>query len=45
MDVANEVNIGRKVREDALAAVSAVASKYDLVVGKPLSGQLDEFAG
>jgi hypothetical protein len=32
MDVNNEVNIGRKIREDALTAVSAVVGEYDLVI-------------
>ena len=44
MDVANEVNIGWKIREDALAAISAVASEHNLVVGEPFGCQLDEFA-
>jgi hypothetical protein len=45
VDVTNEVNIGRKIREDTLAAVSAVDGEYNLVVGEPFSCQPDEFAG
>ena len=42
--MANEVNIGWKIREDALAAINAVASEHNLVVGEPFGCQLDEFA-
>src|SRR5262245_31846003 len=45
MNVANEMNIGRKKGEDAPAAVSAIAGEHDLVAGKPLRCQLDQFAG
>ena len=35
MDMADEVDVGRQVREDALAAVGAVAGDDDLIVGEP----------
>ena len=35
MDMADEVDVGGQVGQDALAAVGAVAGDEDLVVGKP----------
>jgi len=43
--MANEVNVGRQVREDALTSVGAVAGDHDLIVGEPLGHQDDEFQG
>ena len=43
--MADEVNVGGEVGQDALAAVSAVAANEDLVVRKPFSDQVDQFAG
>src|SRR4029077_4444725 len=43
MNVTDEVNIGRQIREDTLAAVSAVTREYDLVVREPFGDQFDEF--
>ena len=43
--MADEVNVRRQMREDALAPVGTVAGEDDLVVGIPLSHQLDEFEG
>ena len=45
MDMADEVNVGRQMTEDALAAVGAVAGDDDLVVGEPPGGQVDQFQG
>ena len=45
MNVADEVNVGRQMRENALAPVGAVAGEDDLVVGIPLGNQLNEFEG
>ena len=38
MDMADEVNVGRQMTEDALAPGEAVAGNEDLIVGKPLGG-------
>ena len=43
--MADEVNVGRQMRENAFAPVGAVAGEDDLVVGIPLGHQLDEFEG
>ena len=43
--MADEVNVGRQVREDALTAVGAVTGDDDLIVGKPLGHHDDEFQG
>ena len=43
--MADEVNVGRQVREDALAAVGAVTGDDDLLVGEPLGHHDDEFQG
>ena len=45
MNMADEVNVSRQMRENALASVGAVAGEDDLVVGVPLSHQLNEFEG
>src|SRR5271157_3156130 len=42
MDMADEVNVGRQVREDALTSVGAVTGDDDLIVGEPLSHHVDE---
>ena len=44
MDVADEVNVRRQMRQDALAPIGAVAGKEDLIVRIPLSHQVDELA-
>ena len=43
--MADEVNVGRQMGENAFASVGAVAGENDLVVGVPLGHQLDEFEG
>ena len=43
--MADEMNVGRQIREDALATVGAVTRENDLVVGVPLSHHIDKFAG
>ena len=45
MHMADEVNVGRQVREDALTAVGAVTGDDDLLVGEPLGHHDDEFQG
>ena len=45
MHMADEVNVGRQVREDALTAVGAVTGDDDLLVGEPLGHHVDEFQG
>jgi hypothetical protein len=45
MNMADEMNVGRQIREDALAIVGAVARENDLIVGVPLNYQVDKFAG
>ena len=45
MDMADEVNVGRQVRQDALAAVGAVAGDEDFVLGKPTGDQGNELDG
>jgi hypothetical protein len=45
MHMADEVNVGRQVREDALTAVGAVTGDDDLIVGEPLGHHDDEFQG
>ena len=45
MNVVDEVNVGRQMRENAFAPVGAVARENDLVVGVPLGHQLDELEG
>ena len=45
MDMADEMNVGRQMRQDALTAVGAVAGDDDLVVGEPPGDQVDEFQG
>ena len=42
MDVADQVNVGRQVGQDALAAIGAVAGNEDLIVGKPLGNQANQ---
>ena len=43
--MADEMNVGRQMRKNAFAPVSAVAGEDDLVVGVPLGHQPDEFEG
>src|SRR5271157_6117965 len=43
MHMADEVNVGRQVREDALTSVGAVTGDDDLIVGEPLGHHDDEF--
>ena len=43
--MADEVNVGGQMRENALAPVGTVAGEDDLVVGVPLGHQLNEFEG
>ena len=43
--MADEVNVGWQVREDALTAVGAVTGDDDLLVGEPLGHHDDEFPG
>ena len=43
--MADEVNVGRQVTEDALTAVGAVAGDDDLLVGEPGGHQVDQFQG
>ena len=38
--MADEMNVGRQVREDALTAVGAVTGDDDLIVGEPLGHQM-----
>ena len=45
MHMADEVNVGRQVREDALTAVGGVTGDDDLLVGEPLGHHDDEFQG
>src|SRR5271157_4452532 len=45
MHMADEVNIERQVREDALTSVGAVAGDDDFIVGEPLGNHDDEFPG
>ena len=45
LDMADEVNVGGQMRENAVAPVGAVTGKDDLVVGVPLSHQLNELEG
>ena len=45
MDMADEMDVGRQMREDALAAIGAVAGDDDLVVGEPLGDQFDQLQG
>src|SRR6478736_7464657 len=45
MDMADEVDVGGQVRQDALAAVGAISRDHDLVVGKPGGDQGNEFDG
>ena len=45
MNVTDEVNVGRQMRENALASIGAVTGEDNLVVGVPLSHQLNEFEG
>ena len=45
MDVADEMDIGGQVRQDAPTAVGAVAEQEDLIVGEPAGRQEDEFQG
>jgi len=45
MDMADEMNIGGQMRENALTAVGAVAGDEDLLVGEPLGHHDDEFQG
>ena len=43
--MADEMDVGGQMREDALTAVGAVAGDDDLIVGEPLGHQVDEFQG
>ena len=45
MHMADEVNVGRQVREDALTTVGAVTGDDDLLVGELLGHHDDEFQG
>ena len=45
MNMADEVNVGGQMRENAVAPVGTVTGEDDLVVGVPLSHQLNEFEG
>ena len=45
MNMADEVNVGRQMREITLASIGAVAGEYDFVVGVSLRHQLNEFEG
>ena len=43
--MADEVNVGGQMRENAVAPVGTVTGEDDLVVGVPLRHQLNEFEG
>ena len=43
MDMADEVSIGRQVRQNTLAALGTVAADQDVIVGKPLGHKMDQF--
>ena len=43
--MADEMDVGGQMRENALAAVGTVAGDDDLIVGEPLGRQDDEFQG
>ena len=43
--MADEMNVGGQIRENALASVGTVAGDHDLIVGEPLGHQDDEFQG
>ena len=45
MDMADEMDVGRKLRQHAFAAVGAVASDEDVALGKPGGGQGNQLDG
>lgn len=45
MDTADEMNVGGELRQDAVAAVGAVAADEDVIVWKPRGNQGDQLDG